>query len=304
MGTTLAKIRERIEALADDGGTFHLVCARTGERPVPADGTRFPDRVTARAAARATEQYRAALRRYDPRVPYYDVIACEEPGEAPVLPGGSSRVVESTESRSEPALAGRPPDSGSRHRIAFCHDVAAAVFEALSAGGHDAVESAVMDAYFDLAERLSDPDDLCLCLLESMAGELDHRLDARAQAVVLTDAAARLGAIEDDGDPVAATLERFQRLGLLAEFSQSSWSARSDGTRTAVVEIGAYALSPSDGRLPVLPLVLDLYRRSLEGHLTDVSATETADGWEITIELGTVERPGGIACASIGERSE
>jgi len=46
----------------------HLRCGRAGDRPLPAAGNRFPDRATARAAARATEQYRSALRRYDPQV--------------------------------------------------------------------------------------------------------------------------------------------------------------------------------------------------------------------------------------------
>jgi hypothetical protein len=71
---TLIDIREHIEDLASDAGRYYVVCARTGDRPVPAAGHRFPDRAAARAAARATERYRAALRRYDPRTPRHDLV--------------------------------------------------------------------------------------------------------------------------------------------------------------------------------------------------------------------------------------
>lgn len=67
-----------IEGLATADGRYYLAYGRTGDRPVPAAGNRFPDRATARAVARATEQYRSALRRYDPQVPYYNLIVCEE----------------------------------------------------------------------------------------------------------------------------------------------------------------------------------------------------------------------------------
>ena len=80
--STLTSIRERIEALASADGRYYVTCARTGDRPVPAAGHRFPDRATARAAARLTERYRAVLRRYDPQVPSYDPIVRQGPGAA------------------------------------------------------------------------------------------------------------------------------------------------------------------------------------------------------------------------------
>lgn len=73
----LLDTREYVEGLAVPDGDFYVVCGRTGSRPVPTAGLRFPDRETAREAARATEHYRAALRRYDPDVPHYDPIVCE-----------------------------------------------------------------------------------------------------------------------------------------------------------------------------------------------------------------------------------
>ena len=74
VGPTLVEVRDHIETLASGGGEYYVVCECTGDRPVPADGKRFDDRATARNAARATEQYRSALRQYDPQVPYYDLI--------------------------------------------------------------------------------------------------------------------------------------------------------------------------------------------------------------------------------------
>lgn len=78
IGSTLADLRAYIESLADASGRYYVVCGRTGVRPVPADDLFFGDREIARLAARATEQYRNALREYDPRTPHYDVIVCEE----------------------------------------------------------------------------------------------------------------------------------------------------------------------------------------------------------------------------------
>ena len=82
LNSTLTGIRDRIEALASADGQYYVTCARTGDRPVPAAGHRFPDRATARTAARLTERYRATLRRYDPQTPSYDLIVCQRPGAA------------------------------------------------------------------------------------------------------------------------------------------------------------------------------------------------------------------------------
>lgn len=76
--TTLVDLREQIEALSNEGGEFYLICGRTGSQPVPTTGLRFESRPTARAAAWTTKQYRTALRRYDPRLPFHDIIVCQE----------------------------------------------------------------------------------------------------------------------------------------------------------------------------------------------------------------------------------
>lgn len=73
----LTELRTHIETLASETGEYSLRCCRFGDRPVPAAGLRFDTRPVARAAARATEQYRAALRRYDPSLPCYDIVVCQ-----------------------------------------------------------------------------------------------------------------------------------------------------------------------------------------------------------------------------------
>jgi hypothetical protein len=76
--TPLTSLREYVERLASETGEYRLVCGRTGHRPVPAAGLRFESRQAAQIAARVTTQYRATLRHYDPRLPVYDIIVCQD----------------------------------------------------------------------------------------------------------------------------------------------------------------------------------------------------------------------------------
>lgn len=73
-GRSLREIRGRIDELADESGRYGIVCGRTGERIVPVADARFEDRAAAAEAAKLAEEYRAALRRYDPRVMVHDPI--------------------------------------------------------------------------------------------------------------------------------------------------------------------------------------------------------------------------------------
>ncbi|VTT87407.1 unknown [Halorubrum sp. DM2] len=377
IGTTLLDIADHIESLAAADGEFSLVCARYGDRPVPAAGLRFDSRETARAAARATEQYRDALRRYDPQLPFYDVVVRQEfvgsrpeataegrgldrfvPGPDASAPGElTDRVVETagyrpgesggdaaggdgngpesdTDSNPHEPSRAEPSGRGShRDRIEFCHAAAAATFEALSAGGHDRVESAVMDAYFAFAERRSDPDDLCLCLLEAMATALERHLDPETQAAVLSAAAERLpdpaestaadrsGSTASDppepsasdrsepADPVPAAFDRLAAVGLVdgyervapEELPPESRSPTADG---AAVRVSGYALSPTDGRLPTLPVALAVTRRDPRsrpagvGLLAAGSEAIGPDWWFRVARDGPV-RDGGPVTASI-----
>ena len=104
--STLTGIRGRIEALASADGRYYVACARTGDRPVPVAGYQFPDRGTARIAARLTERYRARLRRYDPQVSPYDLIVCQRPGAATDACRADRRPRDRSETTSDPAADG------------------------------------------------------------------------------------------------------------------------------------------------------------------------------------------------------
>ncbi|GAA0720587.1 hypothetical protein J2744_001683 [Halorubrum trapanicum] len=359
IGTTLLDIADHIESLAVADGEFSLVCARYGDRPVPAAGLRFDSRETARAAARATEQYRDALRRYDPQLPFYDIVVRQEfvesePGSAGVraadaprfVPDGADRPTDELADRvvdgdavgpsrggrssdgdrgddagsAIPRLPGRPPERGRRRdRVEFCHAAAAATFEALSAGGHDRAESAVMDAYFAFAERLADPDDLCLCLLEAMAAALERHLDPGTQAAVLSAAAERLPDLPEppasdppkpsDSDPVTAAFDRLAAVGLVDGYERlddaepvpgSGASAADD----AAVRVSGYALSPTEGRVPTLPLALEVCRRDPRGRIAGVAllpdgGDPSGPDWRFRITPDAPDRDGGPVSAPI-----
>lgn len=301
IGTTLTDIRARIEGLASESGSYYVVCGRTGDRPVPAAGLRFRTRSEARAAVRATEQYRRALRRYDPRTPQYDLIVCEE-SDPPGHPGNSAESDPTTEGATIPDPI---PDRGAqsppqRERIEFCHRVAAATFETLSEGEYDGVETAIMDTYFERAETVEDPDDLCLCLLESAATEIDERLPPRRQAEVLSATASQLAPGDPADEPVAAALRALRRRGLVGEFTCAPAAIdRSTGSRSVRTTLSEYALSPRDGRLPVLPVAVELYRHRPVHGPAALRVAAVDEGWRVTVELGADGEPNGLSTAPI-----
>lgn len=255
VGTTLADIREHIESLASDTGRYYVVCGRTGERPVPVDGLYFESRATARAAAVATEQYRDALRRYDPRLPHCDVIVSEWTGE-----------IHSPEDARRLSVGGSQSTAGGeasdRVLVDFCHTVAGATFEAIATSDHDSLETAIMDRYLALAEEIDDTDELCLCLLESIAHEMDAHLTAAEQTALLQQAVGRLPALDADrpvpGRPLCSTLAQLQSLSVLDTYAVSDTSPESESWD---VTVDGYAFSPDEGTLVTLPVVVELFRR-------------------------------------------
>ena len=342
IGTTLLDIADHIESLAADDGEFSLVCARYGDRPVPAAGLRFGSRETARAAARATEQYRDALRRYDSELPFYDVVVRQEfaeppsrptdgdPASPPFAPGAgepspdelTDRIVGNTAHRRRGVddggdaermdrsagrgPSGRPGRGGHRDRVEFCHAAAAATFEALSAGGHDRAESAVMDAYFARAERTADPDHLCLSLLEATATALGRHLDPETQAAVLSDAADRLSEPRERpaDDPVRAAFDRLAGVGLADGYERVDDPDQSSATADATVRVSGYALSPTDGRVPTLPVALELSRRDPRGRIAGVAiladgGDPTGPDWRFRIAPDDAAVDGGPASAPV-----
>jgi hypothetical protein len=299
IGATLVEIREYIESLSRPDGEYYLVCGRTGDRPVPATGKRFDRRTTAQSAAQATEQYRAALRRYDPQLPYYDVIVSQVGGSVAASGQPSGGSPDRRGGQGDPNGESTAPLER-RALVEFCHRTAASVFETLSESDDEAVGTAVMDTYFELAETVDDPDDLCLCLLESMANELDTRLTPGEQAAVVEAAASRLRPVDPSPRPVATALSSLRAHGLLGGYTQSPACVDLDGgRRSTVVRVSGYALSPRNGRLPTLPIVLELHRRRPGWLPSTVRATETDDGWRLALELAREPDPSGLVSAPI-----
>lgn len=205
VGSDLATIRSRLECLATPDGTFVVACARTGEQPFPVAGLRFPDRETAADALALAAAYRETLARYDPWTPHYDLVVHGTP---------------------------EPPADGGASRSEVCHGVVGAVFEALSAAGHEAAERAVLDGYFAAAETTTDVDDLSVVLLSCAADALDAHLDPTERAAVLRDAADRVDFVAPDATPGEA-------LGAVAAADLASTVTRtSDGWRFAAAATG------------------------------------------------------------------
>lgn len=297
VGQTLTKIRKQIETRAVDDGQYVVLCGRTGERIVPLDGHRFPDRETAAEAARFAEQYRAALRRYDPQVPCYDPIVCEVPA---LEQSPSPHEKESTKWAFPPAPALPGRKSG---RIEFCHQVAGAVFETLSNMGYEKVERAVMDAYFEAAETIPSRDTLCLRLLEQMAIELDARLSNTQQASVLVQASSQLPAPSAQDSALTAAFDRLEAIGLLDSYSTSPWIVDPvGGERQCHVSVTDYALTPVDTIIPTLPISIDLLRRQPDTTL-DVSAVAriNAETWQFTLTADSDAEPAGLTTVPFTE---
>ena len=283
VGSTLRKIRYRIETLSSPDGRYRVVCGRTGTSPVPVIGQRFPDRAAAEEAAETAATYRSVLRRWDPRAPWYDFITCEV----------------SPSSASGPARAdARASTSGGSTLTAFCHDAAAAVFQTLSARGHGGVERAIVDAYCERADEVADPDDLCVHLLGTLAHEIDARLAPAERRALVRDAASHLGAVDAEPAPLDAAFRRLQTVELVDEYTVRQTG---DDERSWTVTVGQYALSDRDGRLPTLPIGLDLCRR-LSGPGPSLSGVDRLDAhtWRFDVTAAGHGPEPGLVGAPVG----
>jgi len=295
IGTTLSDIREHIESLASESGRYYLACARFGDRPVPADDLTFRSRAVARAAARATEQYHATLRRYDPHAPYYDVIVCEDHPDPTAPSDGPSTLDGERPAADDTALSGPATDE----LIDVCHTVAGVVFEAIANSSHVGLENAVMETYLSTAETIEDPTELCLRLLAAIATELDERLNPAAQASLLGAAADSLPetAFGPAGGerPLAGVLDDMQAAGLLEGYRlQPQSTACGDAWR---VRLEGYALG-RENRVVTLPIVVTLFDRLSTRTVTITDAQRAGDGeWQVTLRTSETATPEGLACA-------
>ncbi len=296
---TLVRLRERIYSLASDEGTYDLICVETGDQPIPTNGLRVATRDVARRAARATEQYRAILRQYDSQFQHSDLIICQGSDCRSNYPEGCP-FLRSPELPSKDRRAGQNPTSERPQLVIFCLNVAAALFETLASGGYETIESAMMDAYADLARTHTDPTDLCVRLLERMALELDAGLSAGEQRSVISHVVRRLEPTESSTEPVRATFRLVQEMGLVGDYTQTPWSIDlMEGIQSAVVRLSEYALEPQNGQLPVLPIVVDLQRRRPEWSLSSLRVVDDENGWRVTVEQSREATPTGRASVPI-----
>ncbi|MFD1565366.1 hypothetical protein ACFR99_17660 [Haloarchaeobius amylolyticus] len=297
VGTTLREIRRSIERLASNDGEYDVVCARTGEQPVPVAGRRFATRPDAADAARATEQYRAALRRYDPQLPVYDPIvrqtrAGTEAHTGDVFEHATTAQEGRRSADRARAVATDGPLNG------FCHDVSGAVFEALSSHDHERVERAIMDTYLAAAEATTDRNTLCLVLLETIAAELERHLTAAERTRLLRAAATNLSPVDPADDPVATSLAYLDSLSLIGTYGVTRESVDAADEASWTVTLRGYAIDGRDRRFPTLPIGIDILRRTASPttSLGVREVTALGDGdWEFV--LTTDERTsGGLVC--------
>lgn len=296
----LSDLRTRLEALATDTGRFSVSCARTGERPVPVAGRRFPDRATARTAAQVATAYRATLRRYDPQTPHYDLIVREAP--AAVGDASEQGVCRSERHAQAPALA--PPSSPNQEPApqcvcpAYCTRLLDAVCAAGTARGHDAVPASRMDAAVDQARAAATP----VRHLATTAAQFDASVSPGDHPDLLAAAAARLASSRTDDTPLDATLAALDAHGLTASTARSPWSVDlDDGERIVVVRLSGYALAPQAGRLPTLPITLELARHTTGRLSESITAAPDEDGWRLTIHRSDPPTPSGLLAAPITE---
>ncbi|MDS0293320.1 DUF7551 domain-containing protein [Halogeometricum luteum] len=268
VGGTLRDIRAHVSGLAAPTGPYAVVCARTAREPVPLAGERFDSREDAERAADVADEYHSALRRYDPEAPRHHLVVRDAAG--PPAPRSNA-------------------DSDVRLRyVALCHDVSGAVFEALSETGFRTAESAAMETYLTLAEVVEDRDDFCLTMLWSAMNELDVRLDAADQRTVVDAAAGLLGGATPEGrtEPtVGSALERTLARLDEASFVDGYDVAACPGGDAWEATFADYALAERTGRLPTLPIAVDLVRRLPDRPVAFTEATPLADRrWRLRVE--------------------
>ncbi|TMT85203.1 hypothetical protein E2L06_00715 [Haloterrigena sp. H1] len=299
VGTTLREIRRSIERLASDDGEYDVVCARFGEQPVPVAGQRFASRTEAADAARATEQYRAALRRYDPQLPFYDPIVRQTRADTEGhVDDGSRNTTADRERRRRQSAERMHAVATDSPLIGFCHDVSGAVFEALSSRDHERVERAIMDTYLAAAEATTDRNALCLVLLETIATELERHLAAAERTRLLWAAAANLSPVDPADDPVATSLAYLDSLSLIGTYGVTRESVETTDEDSWTVTLRRYAIDGRERRFPTLPIGIDILRRTAQptASLGVREVTALGDGdWQFVVTSGE-RASGGLVC--------
>jgi hypothetical protein len=306
VGGTLRDIRAEIRALSCPDGDYEVMCGRTGIAPAAVSGFRFPDRHAAGEAAELASEYRSVLRRYDPGVPYYDPLV-HEVSDQSVRP-----------------LATEPEERTTRY-ISFCHDVAGSAFESLSGLGHREVESAAMETYLTLAEVVDDHDDFGLTMVWSLMSEMDVRLSADEQTTVVETAAETFASTQTP-NPVGATLRHLESCAFVTGYTVRPLTADDDGrerhrdagdapeanpdgdartnfdSRRWELTFGDYALAERTGRIPTLPLAIDLLRRTPGRAVRFLDGEALSDHrWRLSLELTSSAPSTGLVSVDVAE---
>ncbi|KAB1194722.1 hypothetical protein GJR96_15220 [Haloferax sp. MBLA0076] len=289
VGGTLRDIRAEVRSLSCPDGDYEVLCGRSGTAPSATSGLSFPDRHAAGEAAELASEYRSVLRRYDPAAPYCDPLVHE---------ASSSQI---------PPLA---TDAGDRRTrfTSFCHDVAGAVFESLSESGHREVESAAMETYLTLAEVVGDEDDYCLTMVWSLMSEMDVRLSADEQTAVVEQAAS-VFASERTPNPVGATLRNLESVGFLDGYTvrpltggESARSTAGEAARRWEVTFGDYALAERTGRIPTLPIAVDLLTRTPTRCVEFIDGEALSDArWRLRLQVSPEIPSDGLVSVDVAE---
>jgi hypothetical protein len=70
-------------------------------------------------------------------------------------------------------------------------------------------------------------------------------------------------------------------------------------TLDVVVHLSEYALSPREGRLPVLPVVVELVRHESTERIASLAVADVSDGWRIGLRLASDATPDELVTARI-----
>ena len=165
-----------------------------------------------------------------------------------------------------------------------------------------------METYLTLAEVVSDEHDFCLTMLWSIMSEMDVRLSVPEQTTVV-ETAAELSATAPTSNPVEETLRTLESASFIEGYSLRSVTEESETANSRDTEctdeasesesdaaresasweltFGDYALAERTGRLPTLPIAIDLLRRTPSQSVRFFDGEALSDSrWRLRLQTG------------------
>lgn len=256
----LHQLRRCIGRLTSAEGRYYVMCARTGIRPSPVATVRFGTRRLAEKGAKGASDYRNRLRTLDPDLPVYDLVATEAASGSYWLDAAPEHAHAIDGNRSWDPY----PKDDRALRIEYFARILDAVFSAVSAGGFDAVEGAVMEAYHETAPR-STTDTLRSALLETLASQCTTRLTPGQRDRLLAQAVAFLPATPNHSEPIAATADWFRTIGFIDGYDLATARSGRDEPTARRITIAGPRLGAVGDRLPIFLLRIELRCRLTAG---------------------------------------